>query len=132
MSEHDPLPVERVSMNIVMAVSVGLFLIGSTAIATWQLFSIYAAIEGLRADLKSESERVSDRVARLEREMAFRMADRWTAADHDLWCAITEKVNAKSGWRCGTLNQKRALPSAPPRSNYYYPGQPETDNMGQG
>lgn len=46
---------------------------------------------------------ISERISRIEADRAIDIADRYSRANHELWCLETEKINRDIGWDCAPL-----------------------------
>jgi hypothetical protein len=49
-------------------------------------------------------EALTQRIERIEMDRAIKMMDRYSRADHEVWCLETEKLNRKNGWECAPLD----------------------------
>lgn len=96
--------VKQVTIPIVLAIAGAVVLVGATYAATNQFNDIKASIRDLSHKIDSLTGNLEQRINRLEEDTKDRTRDRWTRSDHDLWCARTERVNAKLGWRCADLS----------------------------
>lgn len=98
------LPVNRISVPLLMVLIGAVALVGATYTATTQFSEIKIAIERLSDKLSSELGNQSGRIGRLEAEMQARTQDRFTKTEHELWCSRTEQANVNTGWKCAQLD----------------------------
>lgn len=119
--------VNKITMPVVMACTAALFLIAATYTATTQFGEIKYSIDRLTREITQMSNELTNRVNRLEQLDTERRKDAWSRADHELWCARTEALNADAKFRCSDFGVHRIPPpSVPPLSTTPPPDKPAT------
>jgi hypothetical protein len=120
--------IQAVTVPLLLVLVGGFSIAGFAYAAATNLAEIRASIGDLNTRFQDRFSRLDDklgayvqdinsRFAFMQSEMEAKTNDRWSKANHDLWCSRTEVKNP--GWYCGRVNETTpaAVPpdlSAPP------------------
>ena len=92
---------ENITLPMLMVVSVLI----TTGIGAWwagaQFTEVKNTMERLADKMSVLAVPINERISRIEADLTSRTQSRWTKADHELFCARTEQINAHIGWKCG-------------------------------
>lgn len=107
-----PMTINKINMPVIMAVVIGVFLMGITYAATNEFSDLKHAIDRLTDRLEQGVDAMGRRIDRIEKDLGERTADRWSKTDHEIWCARTEQLNSDINFKCaeGTGEKRRNKP----------------------
>jgi len=108
--EPDPLRYDRQSFRFDVLKTIGAMLVAGAGVVWWgsqQFSDVKYGLREVNSRLTSLSTEFGERFARSETEARARSMQRFTRADHQLFCARTEQINPN--WKCGPIDDVPTL-----------------------
>lgn len=92
--------ITQLTVPVVLACSLGVFLVAAAIAATSHFADIKHAIDKLSSKVETLTGELAARITRVEQEQADAKRETWTRRDHEVWCAKAERANQATGWTC--------------------------------